>query len=156
MGALSTRAQLDRVSLYVDIAREEGARVVVGGERFGNHGYFFAPTLIDNATPNMRIVREEVFGPVGVITTFSDVDDAIVKANDTEYGLAAAAWTSDLATAHRAASGIQAGTVWVNTWGEMSTGVLPFGGYKQSGIGREGGLEVLESYTQSKAVLIAL
>lgn len=156
VGALSTRAQLDRVTSYLDIAAQEGARVVVGGGRYGDHGYFFAPTLLDNVTPDMRVVREEIFGPVGVISTFTDIDDAIAKANDTEYGLAAAVWTSDLTTAHRMAADIQAGTVWVNTWAEMSTGALPFGGYKQSGLGREGGLEVLDAYTQSKTVLIAL
>jgi aldehyde dehydrogenase (NAD+) len=156
VGALSTRAQLDRVTSYLDIAAKEGARVMVGGGRYGDHGYFFAPTLLDNVTPDMRVVREEIFGPVGVISTFTDIDDAIAKANDTEYGLAAAVWTTDLTTAHRMAADIQAGTVWVNTWAEMSTGALPFGGYKQSGLGREGGLEVLDAYTQSKTVLIAL
>jgi len=156
IGALSSQAQFDRVSSYIDVAVQEGAHIVTGGERYGNHGYFFTPTLIDDVTPDMRIVREEIFGPVGVITTFSDVDDAVAKANDTDYGLAASVWTTNLSTAHRMAAGVQAGTVWINTWGEMSTGGLPFGGYKQSGIGREGGLEVLDAYTESKAVIIAL
>jgi acyl-CoA reductase-like NAD-dependent aldehyde dehydrogenase len=156
VGALSTKAQFDRVSSYLDIAVQEGANIVTGGERYGDHGYFFAPTLLDNVTPQMRVVREEIFGPVGVITTFTDIDDAIAKANDTDYGLAASVWTTNLTTAHRMAAAIEAGTVWINTWAEMSTGALPFGGYKQSGIGREGGLEVLDAYTQSKAVLIAL
>lgn len=156
VGALATRTQLDRVTSYLDIAAQEGAHVVVGGHRFGDQGYFFAPTLLDDVTPDMRVVREEIFGPVGVIATFTDMDDAIAKANDTDYGLAASVWTTNLAAAHRMAAGIQAGTVWVNTWAEMSTGALPFGGYKQSGTGREGGLEVLDAYTQSKTVLIAL
>lgn len=155
VGALSTKAQFDRVSSYVDIGVQEGAHVVVGGGRYGDHGYFFTPTLLDKVTPNMRVVREEIFGPVGVLATFTDIDDAIAQASDTEYGLAASVWTTNLTTAHRMAAGIQAGTVWVNTWAEMSTGALPFGGYKQSGIGREGGLEVLDAYTQSKTVLIA-
>nr|BFF21445.1 aldehyde dehydrogenase [Promicromonospora thailandica] len=156
VGALSTRAQLERVSGYVDSARAEGARILTGGERHGDRGYFYSPTLIDQVTPGMRVVREEIFGPVGVLTTFTDVDDAVAQANDTDYGLAASVWTSDLATAHRVSARIEAGTVWVNTWGEMSTGQLPFGGYKQSGLGREGGLEVLDAYTQSKSVRIAL
>jgi acyl-CoA reductase-like NAD-dependent aldehyde dehydrogenase len=88
--------------------------------------------------------------------TFTDMDDAIAKANDTEYGLAASVYTSNLTTAHRMAAALQAGTVWVNTWAEMSTGNLPFGGYKQSGIGREGGLEGIDAYTQVKTVRIAL
>lgn len=156
VGALATKTQLDRVSSYVDIAKNEGAHVITGGDRYGDHGYFFAPTLLDQVTPDMRVVREEIFGPVGVLMTFNDTEDAIAKANDTEYGLAASVWTTNLATAHRMAAGIQAGTVWVNTWAEMSTGALPFGGYKQSGTGREGGLEVLDAYTQAKTVLIAL
>ncbi len=156
VGPLASKAQFDRVSAYLEIAAQDGAHVVVGGSRYGDHGYFFAPTLLDDVTPDMRVVREEIFGPVGVLTTFTDVDDAIAQANDTEYGLAASVWTTNLTTAHRMAAQIQAGTVWVNTWAEMSTGALPFGGYKQSGLGREGGLEVLDAYTQSKTVLIAL
>lgn len=156
VGPLASKAQFDKVNSYIEIAAQEGAHVVVGGQRYGDHGYFFTPTLLDNVTPDMRVVREEIFGPVGVITTFCNIDDAIEQANDTEYGLAASVWTTNLHTAHRMAAEIQAGTVWVNTWAEMSTGPLPFGGYKQSGIGREGGLEVLDAYTQSKTVLIAL
>jgi acyl-CoA reductase-like NAD-dependent aldehyde dehydrogenase len=156
VGPLSTKAQFDRVSSYLDIAREEGANVVTGGGRFGDHGYFFAPTLLDDVRPDMRVVREEIFGPVGVITTFTDIDDAIAQANDTDYGLAASVWTTNLTTAHRMAAAIEAGTVWINTWAEMSTGNLPFGGYKQSGLGREGGLEGLDTYTQVKTVRIAL
>ncbi|MFE4053717.1 aldehyde dehydrogenase family protein [Streptomyces sp. YIM B13518] len=156
VGPLSTKAQFDRVSSCLDIAREEGANVVTGGGRFGDHGYFFAPTLLDDVRPDMRVVREEIFGPVGVITTFTGIDDAIAQANDTDYGLAASVWTTDLTTAHRMAAAIEAGTVWVNTWAEMSTGNLPFGGYKQSGLGREGGLEGLDTYTQVKTVRIAL
>ncbi|MFH8728088.1 aldehyde dehydrogenase family protein [Streptomyces termitum] len=156
VGPLSTRAQLDRVSSFLDIARAEGANVLTGGGRIGDHGYFFAPTLLDDVRPDMRVVREEIFGPVGVITTFTDIDDAIAQANDTDYGLAASVWTTDLTTAHRMAAAIEAGTVWINTWAEMSTGNLPFGGYKQSGLGREGGLEGLDAYTQAKTVRIAL
>ncbi|WP_089951636.1 aldehyde dehydrogenase family protein [Lentzea xinjiangensis] len=156
VGPLSTAAQFDRVRSYLDLAVREGANVVTGGTRYGDHGYFIAPTLLDGVDPAMRVVREEIFGPVGALMTFTDVADAIAKANDTEYGLAASIWTTNLTTAHRMAAGVQAGTVWVNTWGEMSTGNLPFGGYKQSGVGREGGLEVLDAYTQSKAVVVAL
>jgi acyl-CoA reductase-like NAD-dependent aldehyde dehydrogenase len=156
VGALSSQTQLDRVTSYVDSARSEGARILTGGERYGDHGYFFAPTLIDEVTPQMRVVREEIFGPVGVLSTFTDVDDAIAKANDTEYGLAASVWTTNLSTAHRMAAGIQAGLVCVNTWGEMGNGPLPFGGYKQSGVGREGGLDVIDAFTESKAVVMAL
>lgn len=156
VGALATKAHFESVSDYVDSARREGATILTGGARYGDHGYFYAPTLIDDIRPDMRVVREEIFGPVGVLTTFTDLDDAITKANDTEYGLASTVWTTDLRTAHRMAAAIQAGTVWVNTWGEQGNMALPFGGYKQSGLGREGGLEVIDAYTQSKAVQIAL
>ncbi|SFI62286.1 aldehyde dehydrogenase family protein [Amycolatopsis sacchari] len=156
VGPLSTKTQFDRVSSYLDLAVAEGARVVTGGTRHGDRGYFVAPTLLDDTTSDMRVVREEIFGPVATISTFTDVDDAVAQANDTDYGLAASVWTTSLSTAHQVAARLEAGTVWINTWGEMSTGNLPFGGYKQSGIGREGGLEVLDAYTQTKTVLVAL
>ncbi|CAL9338345.1 NAD_NADP-dependent betaine aldehyde dehydrogenase [Streptomyces sp. enrichment culture] len=156
VGPVSGKAQFERVSSYLDIARQEGANVVTGGGRFGDHGYFIAPTLLDNVRPDMRVVREEIFGPIGVLTTFTDIDDAIAQANDTDYGLAASVWTTNLTTAHRMAAAIEAGTVWVNSWGEMSTGNLPFGGYKQSGLGYEGGLEGLDAYTRAKTVRITL
>ncbi|MFJ1758361.1 aldehyde dehydrogenase family protein [Kitasatospora sp. NPDC088134] len=157
-GPLATEAQLDRVRSYLDLARQEGANVVTGGGRPGDRGYFFAPTLLDGVRPDMRVVREEIFGPVGAITTFTDTDtdDAVARANDTDYGLAASVWTTDLATAHRTAAAIEAGTVWINTWAEMSTGSLPFGGYKQSGPDHERGPEGLDAYTQAKTVRIAL
>ncbi len=156
MGPLVNRRHFDRVMSYFDLAAEDGAAIRTGGSRYGDHGYFVAPTLLDEVTADMRVVREEIFGPVGALTSFTDLDDAVAKANNTQYGLAASVWTKDLATAHRLAAAIDAGTVWVNTYAEMTTGSLPFGGFKQSGIGREGGLEVLDAYTQSKAVLIAM
>ena len=107
-------------------------------------------------TPDLRVVREQIFGPVGVLTTSTDMDEAIPQADDTEYGLAASVWTTNLTTAHLMAAGIQAGTVWIDTWAEQGNNALPFGGYEQSGIGREGGLEVFDAHTQSKTVLIAL
>ena len=103
VGALATKAHFDRVSSYVDIAAQEGANVVVGGGRYGDHGYFFAPTLLDQVTPDMRVVREEIFGPVGVLQTFTDVDDAVAKANDTDYGLAASVFTTDRTSPRRTA-----------------------------------------------------
>lgn len=156
MGPLATRQHLDRVTGYFDIAAQDGARTVTGGTRYGDHGYFVAPTLLDDVTPDMRVVREEIFGPVGALMSFTDAADAIAKANQTEYGLAASVWTKDLNTAHRVADGIDAGTVWVNTHHEMTTGAMPFAGFKQSGIGGEGGPEVLDAFTQHKAVVVAL
>ena len=107
-------------------------------------------------TPDMRVVREEIFGPVGALMSFTDVDDAVRKANQTEYGLASSVWTKDLVTAHRVADGIDAGTVWVTTHHEMTTGAMPFEGFRQSGVGGEGGPEVMDAFTKHKAVLIAL
>jgi acyl-CoA reductase-like NAD-dependent aldehyde dehydrogenase len=156
MGPLAARPHYERVLSHLDAAAQDGARVLTGGTRYGDHGLFVAPTLLGDVTPDMRVVREEIFGPVGVLTGFTDLDDAIAQANRTEYGLAASVWTKDLATAHRLADGIDAGTVWVNTHHEMTTGAMPFAGFKQSGIGGEGGPEALDAYTRHKAVLVAL
>ncbi|GAA5139883.1 aldehyde dehydrogenase family protein [Pseudonocardia adelaidensis] len=156
MGPLAARPHFERVTSWFDIAAQDGARTLTGGRRYGDHGFFVTPTLLGDVTPDMRVVREEIFGPVGALMGFTDVDDAIAKANQTEYGLASSVWTKDLATAHRVAAGIDAGTVWVNTHHEMTTGPMPFAGFKQSGVGGEGGPEVMDAFTRHKAVLIAL
>ncbi|GAA3091121.1 hypothetical protein GCM10020001_002810 [Nonomuraea salmonea] len=114
------------------------------------------PTLVEQAGPGARVVREEIFGPVAALLTFTDLDDAVAQGNDTIYGLSASVWTRDLGRAHRAAARLRAGTVWINTFGEMSAGSLPFGGFKQSGLGREHGLEVLDAYTETKTVMVRL
>ncbi|PSL06089.1 aldehyde dehydrogenase (acceptor) [Haloactinopolyspora alba] len=156
MGPLATRQHFDHVTGYLDVAAQEGAHTRTGGSRYGDRGFFVEPTLLDEVTPDMRVVREEIFGPVGALMSFTDTADAITKANQTEYGLAASVWTSDLTTAHRVADGVDAGTVWVNTHHEMTTGPMPFSGFKQSGVGGEGGPEVMDAFTKHKAVLLAL
>jgi acyl-CoA reductase-like NAD-dependent aldehyde dehydrogenase len=157
MGPLVSAEQLDRVTKYIDIGKSEGAEVVTGGERLPElgDGYFVQPTVFAGVQNDMKIAREEIFGPVAAVIEVADVDEAIEVANDTVYGLAAAVWTMDLAKAHRVARGIRAGTVWVNTSGLYDPSVS-FGGYKQSGYGRELGLHSLETYTQTKSVWISL
>jgi aldehyde dehydrogenase (NAD+) len=157
MGPLVSAEQLDRVTKYIDIGKSEGAEVVTGGERLPElgDGYFVQPTVFAGVRNDMKIAREEIFGPVAAVIEVADVDEAIEVANDTVYGLAAAVWTMDLAKAHRVARGIRAGTVWVNTSGLYDPSVS-FGGYKQSGYGRELGLHSLETYTQTKSVWISL
>ncbi len=156
MGPLVSDEQFERVSGYVDIARSQGAELVAGGSRPVDidGGYFFRPTVLDGVTPGMRIAQEEVFGPVLAVQSFQDEDEAIALANDVSYGLAAAVWTRDIGRAHRVASKIEAGTVWVNTYGEIDSPVS-FGGMKQSGMGRELGPHAVEAYTQVKSVWVA-
>jgi len=157
MGPVVSAEQLERVTGYIDLGRSEGAEVAYGGERVEGmgDGYFVQPTIFTGVRNSMRIAQEEIFGPVAAVIEVDDVDHAIEVANDTMYGLAAAVWTTDLSTAHRVARGIRAGTVWVNTAGLYDPGTS-FGGYKQSGFGRELGLHSLDTYTQTKSVWVSL
>jgi acyl-CoA reductase-like NAD-dependent aldehyde dehydrogenase len=157
-GAISSKKQLDTVMRYIDSGRAEGAILVAGGARADigtGKGYFVQPTVFADVKPEMTIAREEIFGPVLAAIDFADLDEAIAKANDTPYGLAAGVWTRDIKKAHYVARKLQAGTVWVNTYNVYDT-AAPFGGYKQSGFGREMSAHAIEHYTQVKSVWIDL
>jgi aldehyde dehydrogenase (NAD+)/phenylacetaldehyde dehydrogenase len=158
LGAISSKRQLENDLRYIDIARKEGATLLAGGERAHigtGKGYFLQPTVFADVTPEMTIAREEIFGPVLAAIRFGDVDEAIARANQSTYGLAAAVWTKDIKKAHYVARKLQAGTVWINTYNVYDT-AAPFGGYKQSGFGREMSLHALEHYTQVKSVWVDL
>ncbi len=158
LGAIVNEAQLERVLGYVDIGKQEGARLVEGGERVtvDGKGYFIQATLFADVDPGMKIAQEEIFGPVAAVIPFEDIEDGIAKANDTIYGLASGVWTRDVGKAHRFAREIQAGTVWINTYNQYDS-ASPFGGYKQSGFGRDLGYgAALDKYTQTKSVWVAL
>ncbi|GII59336.1 aldehyde dehydrogenase [Planotetraspora thailandica] len=151
MGPLVSDEQLRRVTGYLESGRDEGAQMRAGGNRYGDRGYFVEPTVIIGAHPDAKIVREEIFGPVVVASPFSDLDEIAAQANASSYGLGAGIWTRDIAKAHTLAGKIRAGTVWINCYNVFDA-ALPFGGYKQSGWGREMGHEALEAYTEVKAV----
>ncbi len=158
LGAIASKSQLERVLKYVDIAKSEGGVLVAGGHRTDigtGKGYFMQPTVFADVTPDMTIAREEIFGPVLATIEFADVEEAIARANDSVYGLAAAVWTRDVKKAHYVASKLQAGTVWINTYNVYDTAAA-FGGYKQSGFGREMSVHALDYYTQVKTVWVDL
>jgi acyl-CoA reductase-like NAD-dependent aldehyde dehydrogenase len=158
LGAIASKSQLERVLNYDAIAKSEGGTLIAGGERVDNRtgkGYFMQPTVFADVTPEMTIAREEIFGPVLAAIEFADVEEAIARANASMYGLAAGVWTRDVKKAHYVASRLEAGTVWVNTYNVYDT-AAPFGGYKQSGFGREMSRHALDSYTQIKTVWVDL
>ncbi|MFZ0497894.1 MAG: aldehyde dehydrogenase family protein [Steroidobacteraceae bacterium] len=156
MGPLVSKVQFDRVTGFLKSGKEEGARTVAGGSRHGNAGYFVQPTVLDGTQESMRVYQEEIFGPVVTVTPFKDADDDLIRrANDTVYGLAAGIWSSDMKRAHRIANRLRAGTVWINCYNIFDAS-MPFGGYKQSGWGREMGSEVLNNYLETKSICAAI
>jgi phenylacetaldehyde dehydrogenase len=155
MGPLVSDEQFRRVTGFLESGRADGATALAGGGRFGDRGYFVEPTVLTNIRPEMQVVREEIFGPVLVASPFTDLDEIAAAANDSEYGLGAGIWTKDISKAHALAKKLRAGTVWINCYNVFDA-ALPFGGYKQSGWGREMGREALHAYTEVKAVTTQL
>lgn len=158
LGAIVSKEQMETVLSYIEAGKSEGAKLISGGERgeIGTgKGYFLKPTIFDDVQPEMRIAQEEIFGPVLATIRFDGIEDAVRKGNQTVYGLAAAVWTRDVSKAHRIVRELKAGTVWVNTY-NLYDPALPFGGFKESGFGRDQGRDALEKYTQTKSVWMAL
>ena len=155
MGAQVSKEQFDKILGYIETGKQEGAKLVTGGERCGERGYFIKPTIFDAVDNNMRIAKEEIFGPVVSAITFDDVSEVVKQGNLSIYGLAAAVWTKDIKKAHRLARDLKAGTIWINTYNAFDA-ASPFGGFKQSGFGRELGVHALELYTHVKSVWINL
>jgi aldehyde dehydrogenase (NAD+) len=149
------QAQFDKVMGYIESGKSEGASMLTGGRRVGDRGYFIEPTVFANVKDNMKIAQEEIFGPVMSIMKFKDIDEVVERANTTMYGLAAAVWTRDIGKAYAIANRVRAGTVWVNCF-DVFDAAAPFGGFKQSGIGRELGEYGLQQYTEIKTVTVKL
>lgn len=159
MGSQIDAKQVAKIASYIDIAKAEGATIACGGHKLTENGLdkgnFFAPTLITNVTNDMRVAREEIFGPVAVVIKFKDEAEVVKMANDSNYGLGGAVWTQDINRAIRVAKAVQTGRMWVNTYNAIPAGA-PFGGYKESGIGRETHKVMLEHYSQTKNIMINL
>jgi aldehyde dehydrogenase (NAD+) len=147
--------QFEKVMSYIVAGKTEGASLVAGGNRVGNRGFFIEPTVFADVKDDMKIAKEEIFGPVMSIMKFKDVEEVVERSNRTEYGLAAAVWTRDISKAHAIANSVRAGTVWVNCY-DVFDAAAPFGGFKQSGIGRELGEYGLQQYTEVKTVTVKL
>jgi phenylacetaldehyde dehydrogenase len=156
MGPLVSQTQLERVSGFLRCGADEGARALTGGQQLGKEGYFVQPTVLVDTSNDMKVYREEIFGPVVTASPFKDADsDLLKRANDTTYGLAAGIYTRDIGKAHRIANRLRAGTVWINCY-NIFDAALPFGGYKQSGWGREMGHDALNNYLETKAICAAI
>ncbi|TDR06197.1 betaine-aldehyde dehydrogenase [Marinomonas communis] len=159
VGSLINQGHMEKVLGYIEAAKEAGATLLCGGERYTENGCengaFVKPTVFTDCTDDMPQVRDEIFGPVMSVLSFKDEDEAIRRANDTKYGLAAGVFTKDVSRAHRVIKQLEAGICWINTWG-ASPAEMPVGGYKESGIGRENGIETLRAYTQVKSVLVSM
>ena len=155
MGPLVSREQHDRVMGYIEAGKRDGASIAIGGDVPSAEGYYVNPTVLVDVNPGMSVVREEIFGPVVVAQRFDDLDEVAAAANDTCFGLGAGIWTRDLTTMHRLATRIRSGTVWGNCHAALDA-ALPFGGYKESGIGREQGRAGVEAYLETKTVMLKL
>ena len=155
MGPMVSQIQQDRVCGYLESGLRDGAEAVVGGNRMDGSGYFVEPTVLTGTRPDMQVIQEEIFGPVVAAVPFDDPEELIEAANNSVYGLAAAVWTTDISQGHRIARQLRAGSVWINCYNVFDAS-LPFGGYKQSGWGREMGHEAIDLYTETKAVTLQL
>jgi aldehyde dehydrogenase (NAD+) len=159
LGPVVSAEQLDRVTGYLALGRQQGARAVVGGARVTEgelaRGYYVAPTVFADVRDDMRIAREEIFGPVISALPFDTLDEVVVRANDSSYGLGSGVWSRNVNTIHKVAKGLRTGTVWANCYQVMDP-AIPFGGYKMSGFGRESGIEHVHEYVQTKAVVLKL